>query len=42
MRPIGIFLVGSLFGALTIGGSVIQTIGVSAYIAEIIHALTLF
>tara|TARA_Y100001970_G_scaffold46942_1_gene59221 strand:- start:3640 stop:4698 length:1059 start_codon:yes stop_codon:yes gene_type:complete len=42
MRPIGIFLVGSLFGALTIGGSVIQTIGVSAYIAEIIQALTLF
>ena len=42
MRPIGIFLVGCLFGALTIGGSVIQTIGVSSYIAEIIQATTLF
>jgi len=31
-----------LFGALTIGGSVIQTIGVSSYIAEIIQATTLF
>ena len=35
MRPVGIFLVGCLFGALTIGGAVIQTIGVSSYIAEI-------
>ena len=42
MRPVGIFLVGCLFGALTIGGSVIQTIGVSSYIAEIIQATTLF
>ena len=42
MRPLGIFLVGSLFGALSIGGSVIQTIGVSAYIADIIQASTLF
>ena len=42
MRPLGIFLVGSLFGALTIGGSVIQTIGVSSYIADIIQATTLF
>jgi simple sugar transport system permease protein len=42
MRPIGIFLVGSLFGALTIGGAVIQTIGVSSYIADIIPATTLF
>jgi len=42
MRPIGIFLVGILFGALTIGGSVIQTIGVSSYLAEIIQASTLF
>ena len=42
MRPIGIFLVGSLFGALSIGGSVIQTIGVSTYIADIIQASTLF
>tara|TARA_B100000586_G_C20110355_1_gene429598 strand:- start:1840 stop:2898 length:1059 start_codon:yes stop_codon:yes gene_type:complete len=42
MRPFGIFLVGSLFGALTIGGSVIQTIGVSSYIADIIQATTLF
>ena len=41
MRPIGIFLVGCLFGALTIGGAVIQTIGVSSYIAEIIQATTL-
>ena len=41
MRPIGIFLVGCLFGALTIGGAVIQTIGVSSYIAEIIQASTL-
>ena len=31
MRPIGIFLVGSLFGALSIGGSVIQTIGAVSY-----------
>ena len=31
-----------IFGALTIGGSVIQTIGVSSYIAEIIQATTLF
>ena len=38
MRPVGIFLVGCLFGALTIGGAVIQTIGVSSYIAEIIQA----
>ena len=30
-----------LFGALTIGGAVIQTIGVSSYIAEIIQASTL-
>ena len=42
MRPLGIFLVGCLFGALTIGGSVIQTIGVSPYIADIIQATTLF
>ena len=42
MRPIGIFLVGTLFGALSIGGSVIQTIGVSTYIADIIQASTLF
>ena len=42
MRPIGIFLVGSLFGVLTIGGSVIQTVGVSSYIADIIQATTLF
>ena len=42
MRPLGIFLVGSLFGALAIGGSVIQTIGVSSYISEIIQATTLF
>ena len=42
MRPVGIFLVGILFGALTIGGSVIQTIGVSSYLAEIIQASTLF
>ncbi len=42
MRPIGIFLVGSLFGALAIGGSVIQTIGVSSYISDIIQATTLF
>ena len=42
MRPIGIFVVGSLFGALSIGGSVIQTIGVSSYIADIIQATTLF
>ena len=42
MRPLGIFLVGSLFGALSIGGSVIQTIGVSTYIADIIQASTLF
>ena len=41
MRPVGIFLVGCLFGALTIGGAVIQTIGVSSYIAEIIQASTL-
>lgn len=41
MRPIGIFLVGCLFGALTIGGAVIQTIGVSSYIADIIQASTL-
>lgn len=41
MRPIGIFLVGCLFGALSIGGSVIQTVGVSTYIAEIIQASTL-
>jgi simple sugar transport system permease protein len=41
MRPIGIFLVGTLFGALSIGGSVIQTIGVSTYIADIIQASTL-
>ena len=40
-RPIGIFLVGCLFGALTIGGAVIQTIGVSSYIADIIQASTL-
>ena len=42
MRPLGIFLVGSLFGALAIGGSVIQTIGVSSYISDIIQATTLF
>src|SRR5210317_619811 len=42
MRPIGIFLVGTLFGALSIGGTVIQTIGVSTYIADIIQASTLF
>ena len=42
MRPLGIFLVGSLFGALSIGGSVIQTIGVSTYIADIIQSSTLF
>ena len=42
MRPLGIFLVGSLFGALAIGGSVIQTIGVSSYISDIIQAITLF
>ena len=42
MRPLGIFLVGTLFGALSIGGSVIQTIGVSTYIADIIQASTLF
>ena len=41
MRPIGIFLVGCLFGALSIGGSVIQTVGVSTYIADIIQASTL-
>jgi len=41
MRPLGIFLVGCLFGALTIGGTVIQTIGVSSYIADIIQATTL-
>jgi simple sugar transport system permease protein len=42
MRPFGIFLVGSLFGALTIGGSVIQTMGVSSYISDVIQATTLF
>ena len=42
MRSLGIFLVGSLFGALAIGGSVIQTIGVSSYISDIIQATTLF
>ena len=42
MRPLGIFLVGSLFGALAIGGSVIQTIGVSSDISDIIQATTLF
>ena len=42
MRPLGIFLVGSLFGALAIAGSVIQTIGVSSYISDIIQATTLF
>lgn len=42
MRPLGIFLVGSLFGALTIGGTVIQTMGVSSYIADVIQATTLF
>ena len=42
LRPLGIFLVGSLFGALAIGGSVIQTIGVSSYISDIIQATTLF
>ena len=42
MRPLGIFLVGSLFGALAIGGSVIQTIVVSSYISDIIQATTLF
>ena len=42
MRPLGIFLVGSLFGALAIGGSAIQTIGVSSYISDIIQATTLF
>ena len=42
MRPLGIFLVGTLFGALAIGGSVIQTIGVSSYISDIIQATTLF
>ena len=42
MRPFGIFLVGCLFGALSIGGSVIQTIGVSTYISDIIQASTLF
>ena len=41
LRPIGIFLVGCLFGALSIGGSVIQTVGVSTYIADIIQASTL-
>ena len=41
MRPIGIFLAGCLFGALSIGGSVIQTVGVSTYIADIIQASTL-
>ena len=35
-------MVGCLFGALSIGGSVIQTIGVSAYISDIIQASTLF
>ena len=42
MRPFGIFLVGSLFGELTIGGSVIQTMGVSSYISDVIQATTLF
>ena len=42
MSPFGILLVGSLFGALAIGGSVIQTIGVSSYISDIIQATTLF
>ena len=39
MRPLGIFLVGSLFGALTIGGTVIQTMGVSSYIAHVLFRM---